>query len=235
MSADPSSLPQRPSLQRIFLTGLLTLLPVWLTWVVVKFVFSLLSGVSSPWVVPLSERIAASFPGYLGWIQALWVQNTIALGVTLLAILFVGTLSRRMIGQRLLRWFEAIMRRIPFASVIYDSARKLLDILQTQPGSTQRVVLIDFPHRDMKAVGLVTRVIRDRDTGQELAAVYVPTTPNPTSGYLEIVPVEQLTPTNWSVDQAMSFIISGGAVSPDSIPFRRTTNQHEDAAKSPRL
>ncbi|HHW4668279.1 MAG TPA: DUF502 domain-containing protein [Xylella fastidiosa subsp. multiplex] len=235
MSADPSSLPQRPSLQRIFLTGLLTLLPVWLTWVVVKFVFSLLSGVSSPWVVPLSEHIAASFPGYLGWIQALWVQNTIALGVTLLAILFVGTLSRRMIGQRLLRWFEAIMRRIPFASVIYDSARKLLDILQTQPGSTQRVVLIDFPHRDMKAVGLVTRVIRDRDTGQELAAVYVPTTPNPTSGYLEIVPVEQLTPTNWSVDQAMSFIISGGAVSPDSIPFRRTTDQHEDAAKSPRL
>ncbi len=105
MSADPSSLPQRPSLQRIFLTGLLTLLPVWLTWVVVKFVFSLLSGFSSPWVVPLSERIAASFPGYLGWIQALWVQNTIALGVTLLAILFVGTLSRRMIGQRLLRWF----------------------------------------------------------------------------------------------------------------------------------
>ncbi len=87
----------------------------------------------------------------------------------------------------------------------------------------------------MKAVGLVTRVIRDRDTGQELAAVYVPTTPNPTSGYLEIVPVEQLTPTNWSVDQAMSFIISGGAVSPDSIPFSRTTDQDEDGAKSPRL
>ncbi|HHW4681158.1 MAG TPA: DUF502 domain-containing protein [Xylella taiwanensis] len=225
MSPNTSSPPQRPSLQRIFLTGLLTLLPVWLTWVVVKFVFSLLSGISSPWVVPLSERIAASFPDYLGWIQALWVQNTIALTVTLLAILFVGALSRRMIGQRLLHWFEAIMRRIPFASVIYDSARKLLDILQTQPGSTQRVVLIDFPHRDMKAVGLVTRVIRERDTGRELATVYVPTTPNPTSGYLEIVPVELLTPTGWSVDQAMSFIISGGAVSPDNIPFTRTTDQ----------
>ncbi|AXI82632.1 DUF502 domain-containing protein [Xylella taiwanensis] len=225
MSPNTSSLPQRPSLQRIFLTGLLTLLPVWLTWVVVKFVFSLLSGISSPWVVPLSQRIAASFPDYLGWIQALWVQNTIALTVTLLAILSVGALSRRMIGQRLLHWFEVIMRRIPFASVIYDSARKLLDILQTQPGSTQRVVLIDFPHRDMKAVGLVTRVIRERDTGRELATVYVPTTPNPTSGYLEIVPVELLTPTGWSVDQAMSFIISGGAVSPDNIPFTRTTDQ----------
>lgn len=215
----------RPSLQRVFLTGLLTLLPVWLTWVVVKFVFSLLSGISSPWVVPLSERTAASFPDYLGWIKALWVQNTIALIATVGVILFVGILSRRVIGQRLLRWFEAIMRRIPLASVVYDSARKLLDILQTQPGSTQRVVLIDFPHRDMKSIGLVTRVIKEQGTGRELAAVYVPTTPNPTSGYLEIVPVELLTPTDWSVDQAMSFIISGGAVAPDSVPFTRTADR----------
>lgn len=215
----------RPSLQRVFLTGLLTLLPVWLTWVVVKFVFSLLSGISSPWVAPLSERIAASFPGYLDWIKALWVQNTIALIATVGAIVFVGILSRRVIGQRLLRWFEAIMRRIPLASVVYDSARKLLDMLQTQPGSTQRVVLIDFPHRDMKSVGLVTRVIKEQGTGRELAAVYVPTTPNPTSGYLEIVPVELLTPTDWSVDQAMGFIISGGAVAPDSVPFTRTADR----------
>ena len=115
-----SSAPHRPSVQRVFLTGLLTLLPVWLTWVVVKFVFSLLSGISSPWVVPLSGRIAASFPHYLGWITALWVQNTIALIATVAVILFVGVLSRRVIGQRLLRWFEAIMRRIPLASVVYD-------------------------------------------------------------------------------------------------------------------
>lgn len=220
-----SSAPHRPSVQRVFLTGLLTLLPVWLTWVVVKFVFSLLSGISSPWVVPLSGRIAASFPHYLGWITALWVQNTIALIATVAVILFVGVLSRRVIGQRLLRWFEAIMRRIPLASVVYDSARKLLDILQTQPGSTQRVVLIDFPHRDMKSVGLVTRVIKEQGTGRELAAVYVPTTPNPTSGYLEIVPVELLTPTDWTVDQAMSFIISGGAVSPETVPFTRTADR----------
>jgi len=225
MSAPSPVHPSRPSLQRIFLTGLLTLLPVWLTWVVVKFVFSLLSGISAGWVTTLSERIVASFPGYLDWIQALWVQNTIALIATLLVILFVGVLSRRVVGQRLLRWFEAVMRRIPLASIVYDSARKLLDILQTQPGSTQRVVLIDFPHRDMKAVGLVTRVIREQGTNRELAAVYVPTTPNPTSGYLEIVPVELLTPTDWTVDQAMSFIISGGAVSPDSVPFVRSADR----------
>lgn len=206
-------------LQRLFLTGLLTLLPIWLTWIVVKFVFVLLSNISTPWVAPLSHQIAAGFPNSLGWINATSVQATIAMLATIALILGVGWLARRVIGQRMLSWVDALVRRIPLANVIYSSARKLLDILQTKPDGTQRVVLIDFPHPEMKSVGFVTRVIREHGTGRELAAVYVPTTPNPTSGYLEIVPLEKITPTDWTVDQAMSFIISGGAVAPDTIPF----------------
>ncbi len=217
----PDHPPHRASVQKLFITGLLTLLPIWLTWVVIKFVFVLLSDISKPWVEPLSHRIAATFPQSLGWFNGLWVQNTIAMVATLFVIVAVGALTRRVVGQRLLRWFEALIARVPLANVIYTSARKLLDMLETKPGSTQRVVLIDFPHRDMKSVGLVTRVIREEGSGRELAAVYVPTTPNPTSGYLEIVPVELLTPTDWTVDQAMSFIISGGAVAPDAMPFTR--------------
>ena len=217
----PDHPPHRASVQKLFITGLLTLLPIWLTWVVIKFVFVLLSDISKPWVEPLSHRIAATFPQSLGWFNGLWVQNTIAMVATLFVILAVGALTRRVVGQRLLRWFEALIARVPLANVIYTSARKLLDMLETKPGSTQRVVLIDFPHRDMKSVGLVTRVIREEGSGRELAAVYVPTTPNPISGYLEIVPVELLTPTDWTVDQAMSFIISGGAVAPDAMPFTR--------------
>jgi len=212
----------RPSLQSLFLTGLLTLLPIWLTWVVVKFVFVMLSDASKPLVEPISRQIALDFPGAAPWFTGAWVQNSIALVATLLVILLVGFLTRRVVGQTLLRWFEALIRRVPLASTIYTSARQLLDMLQTKPGSTQRVVLIDFPHRDMKSVGLVTRVMREEGTGRELAAVYVPTTPNPTGGYLEIVPVELLTPTDWTVDQAMAFIISGGASAPDSMPFTRT-------------
>lgn len=206
-------------LQRLFLTGLLTLLPIWLTWIVVKFVFVLLSDISTPWVAPLAHRIAAGFPNSLGWANAASVQATIALLATIALILGVGWLARRVIGQRMLSWVDVLVRRIPLANVIYSSARKLLDILQTKPDGTQRVVLIDFPHPEMKSVGFVTRVIREHGTGRELAAVYVPTTPNPTSGYLEIVPLDKITPTDWTVDQAMSFIISGGAVAPDTIPF----------------
>ncbi|UNK43502.1 DUF502 domain-containing protein [Luteimonas sp. S4-F44] len=205
-------------LQRLFLTGLLTLLPIWLTWIVVKFVFVLLSDISTPWVVPLAHSISAAFPA-LGWINVASVQATVAMIATIVLILAVGWLTRRVVGQRMLGWVDALVRRIPLANIIYSSARKLLDILQTKPDGTQRVVLIDFPHSQMKSVGFVTRVIREQGTGRELAAVYVPTTPNPTSGYLEIVPLDKVTPTDWTVDQAMSFIISGGAVAPDTIPF----------------
>jgi uncharacterized membrane protein len=138
----------------------------------------------------------------------------------LVTIVAVGVLAHRVIGQRLIGWIEIMIARVPLANTVYGSARKLLDILQTKPEGAQRVVLVDFPHKEMKAVGFVTRIVREEGSGRELAAVYVPTTPNPTSGYLEIVPVERLTPTDWSVDQAMSFIISGGAISPTHIPFR---------------
>jgi uncharacterized membrane protein len=227
--------PSHPSLQRLFLTGLLTLLPLWLTWVVVKFVFVLLSDISRPLIEPLLHNLAASSPA-LGWVVQPWVLTALGLLATLVVILLSGVMARRVFGQRLLRWFETLIARIPLASTIYGSARKLLDILQTQPDGTQRVVLVDFPHTEMKSVGFVTRVIREHGTGRELAAVYVPTTPNPTSGYLEIVPVEKMTPTDWTVDQAMSFIISGGAVSPDSIPFSAPmapTHEHDPAPMAP--
>ncbi|KGM56038.1 membrane protein [Lysobacter daejeonensis GH1-9] len=207
------------TLQRLFITGLLTLLPIWLTWVVVKFVFVLLSDISHPFTTPVLEDLARNHPAVLHWLVEPWVQYGIALLATLAVILLSGLMARRVFGQRLLRWFESLIQRVPFANIIYGSARQLLDILQTKPDGTQRVVLIDFPHTEMKSIGFVTRVLREQGTGRELAAVYVPTTPNPTSGYLEIVPVEKITPTDWTVDQAMSFIISGGAVSPETIPF----------------
>ena len=208
-------------LQRYFFTGLLTLLPIWLVWIVFKFVFVLLSGISQPIIGPLTLQVASDHPEMFGWLAQHWVQTAIALAATIAFIVLVGAFARRVVGLTLLKWFELGIARIPLAKTIYGSARQLLDLLQTKPDGTQRVVLIDFPHDQMKSVGFVTRILKDELTGAELAAVYVPTTPNPTSGYLEIVPVDKLIPTDWSVDQAMAFIISGGAVSPTHIPFGR--------------
>ncbi len=206
-------------LQTYFLTGLLTLAPIFLVFIVFRFVFGLLSDISQPVIEPVTEYLVHTYPLMFTWLAEPWVKIAIGTVVTIAFILAIGFMTRRVIGQRLLIWIEALISKVPLANTVYGSARKLLDMLQTKPDGTQRVVLINFPHENMKSVGFVTRILQDEHTGEELAAVYVPTTPNPTSGYLEIVPVNQLIPTDWTADQAMSFIISGGAVAPDKIPF----------------
>ena len=206
-------------LQRYLITGALTLLPLWLTWVVFKFVFTLLSDISVPWIAAVAQPLAQAYPLAFGWLDAPWVQSAIAALATVLLIYVVGWATNRVVGQRLIGAFDRVVARIPMVQTIYGGSKKLLELMQTKPDGTHRVVLIDFPHANMKTVGLVTRTLRDHDTGREYAAVYVPTTPNPTSGYLEIVPLDRVTPTDWTMDQAMAFNISGGAIAPSRFRF----------------
>ena len=142
-------------------------------------------------------------------------------------LIILGFIASRVIGKRLISWVDTLMDQIPFVKTIYGASRKLIISLERKPDGIQRVVLIEFPHKEMKVVGFVTRTFDDESTGRKLAAVYVPTTPNPTSGYLEIVPIEKLVSTNWSVDEAMTFIVSGGAVAPDKIYYEESAKIDE--------
>lgn len=213
-------------LQRYLLTGLLTFIPIWLTWVVFKSIFSLLSEVNLPWVAALFDTLAGAFPETLGHLNQTWLTSLLAFVVTLVALYTMGFATNHVFGRRLIGALERVIDGIPVAHSIYGGAKKLMGMLQSKPGGTQRVVLIDFPSPELKSIGFVTRVFRDA-AGAELAAVYVPTTPNPTGGYLEIVPIERLIATDWSVDQAMAFILSAGAAGPDTLPFAlgRATNR----------
>lgn len=203
--------------KRYLITGLLTFVPLWLTWLVFKFIFTFLSHVGAPFVVGLFSGLSAVFPSAAAWLSQEWFQSIIAFIGTVLALYLVGFATNRVFGQRLLEAFEAMIGRIPLVQTIYGGSKKLMTMLSTKPAGTQRVVLIDFPSPELKSIGFVTRVFTDA-AGRELAAVYVPTTPNPTGGYLEIVPMEKIVATDWSMDQAMAFILSGGAVGPAELP-----------------
>jgi uncharacterized membrane protein len=205
-------------LQRYLLTGLLTFIPIWLTWAVFKFIFSLLSQVNLPWVAALFSALADAFPHSIGRLNQGWLVSLFAFVVTIVALYIAGFAANRVFGRRLIDAFEKLIERIPIAHTIYSGTKKLMSMLQKKPAGTQRVVLIDFPSPELKSIGFVTRVFQDA-SGREYAAVYVPTTPNPTGGYLEIVPIERLVATDWSVDQAMAFILSAGAAAPDVLPF----------------
>jgi uncharacterized membrane protein len=207
------------NLQRNIIAGIFIVVPIWLTVWVITFLMNLLIEFGSPvaaqlaiWLAPTSPRLAALF-------QARWFQDLAAIIIVLVGLLLLGVVGRAVIGRRLLGAFDALMGRIPLVQSIYGSARKLIQTVQTKPDSGQRVVLIAFPSPGMKAVGLVTRTFIDPATGIEIAAVYVPTTPNPSSGYVELVPSSTLTPLDWTVNEALTFIISGGAVAPESFVY----------------
>jgi len=205
--------------QRYILTGVLTVIPLWFTYVVFEFFLRHLSRIGLPWARVVSHRIEQSWPQVASWIVTDWFQNTLAVVLTVLALYLLGWIATRVIGRRIIDLFELLIHRIPVVQSVYGAIKKFISVLQTKPEEVQRVVLIAFPSPEMKTIGFVTRVMTDTRTGKQLAAVYVPTTPNPTSGYIEIVPLENLVSTDWSMDQAMTFIISGGAVAPDNIKY----------------
>jgi uncharacterized membrane protein len=205
-------------IQRYLLTGLLTFIPIWLTWAVFKFIFSLLSQVNLPWVAAVFSTLAEAFPESIGTLNQGWLVSLFAFVVTVVALYVTGWAASHVFGRRLIGMMEGLIQRIPLAHTIYGGTKKLMSLMQKKPAGTQRVVLIDFPSPELKSVGFVTRVFKDA-SGRDFAAVYVPTTPNPTGGYLEIVPIERLVATDWTVDQAMAFILSAGAAAPDVLPF----------------
>ena len=207
------------SIKRNIITGMVTIIPLWITWLLFDFIFSQLSKFGKPIVSTFSRDISDQAPTLSRLLEQPWFNDALAVILVLVAIYVIGWVANRVIGRRLIAAIEGLFTRLPLVQTVYGSAKKLLSALQTKPENIERVVLINFPHKEMKAVGLVTRTFTDIDSGKALAAVYVPTTPNPTSGYLESVPLDQLVSTDWSMDEAMNFVISGGAIAPHHIPF----------------
>ena len=219
----------RLRVKRYLLTGLLTFIPLWVTWLVFKFVLGLLASLGAPLLAALTGALSLVAPRTAATLNGAWLTFVLALLITLAALYLLGWLANRVIGQRLLDTFDGLLARIPLVQTIYGGTKKLMAVLQQKPAGVQRVVLVDFPRRGMKVVGFVTRVMIEEGSGREMAAVYIPTTPNPTGGYLEVVPLDELTPTDWTMDQAMAFIISGGAVAPDTLPASTTALRRDDS------
>lgn len=207
-------------IRRNVLAGFLAVIPILISLWVLQIVLNFLIAAGRPFVAALARSVRPTSPEFADLLLAEWFQSLLAILVALLGLYILGALTKAVLGRRLLGLVDAIMARIPFVQTIHGATRQLISALQQGPPGAQRVVLIEFPSPEMRAVGLVTRTFRAADTGQDLAAVYVPTTPNPTSGYLEIVPVERLVWLDWSTNEAMQFIISGGTVAPDHIAYR---------------
>lgn len=230
MAEDKNSDSLTPHYLRHILIGFFTVAPLWVTWLVFDFLFGLLASTSAPLLNGLA-RLATPFSISLAaWLATPGVQYVLGVLLTLMGFYLIGLFATFVVGRRLINYMEGQLLRLPLVQTIYNATKRFLQTMRQRPKAGQRVVLITFPTPGMKAIGFVTRVFLDQETGQELAAVYVPTAPNPTSGYIEILPLRDVVQTDWSVEEAVSFVVTGGTNSPDSVRFSNPAANHAEDA-----
>ena len=203
------------SLQRNILAGIITIGPLFVTYLI----FSFLLGILARAGLPVVWLLAAIFPG--DWLTEPWVQFVMAVLLTLAVLYVVGRVTSQVVGRQAFKFFESALDRLPFVAKVYTSVRQLLDSMMVKNESSQRVVLVDFPIAGQKSIGFLTRTLTDENTGQLLAAVLLPNAINPTSAFLQILPIDRVTETDLNMEQAMSMLMTGGAVGPDKIRFTK--------------
>ena len=203
------------SLQHNILAGIITIGPLFVTYLIFSFLLGALANAG----MPVIHLLAAIFPE--NWLHHPAMQSFLAIVLTLVMLYVVGRVTSLVIGKQAFSLFETLLERLPFVAKVYTSVRQLLDSMMAKKENSQRVVLIDFPITDQKSIGFLTRTMTDETTGELLAAVLVPNAINPTSAFLQILPMARVTETNLNMEQAMSMIMTGGAVGPESILFSR--------------
>jgi uncharacterized membrane protein len=197
-------------LRNVFITGLLITLPIALTWFILQFLlknFDALSPVFTRMLIQLGAPIPEGFRiPFLG------------LMVTLLIVLAVGWLTTNFFGKKLFELGELMIEKIPFVRRIYKGSKQVVSSIAEADTSTfRKVVLIEFPRRGLLAIGFVTGESRgevQRVTRENMLNVFVPTMPNPTSGFLIFSPPEELTEVSMTIEEGIKYVVSGGIVTP---------------------
>lgn len=198
-------------IRKYLLAGLFTLLPMVVTLWILKGIFNSLVGIFQGPLTWAAHLIHLSDPPF-------WALALLSALVTGLLLLLVGALVGNFIGRQVLVWLDELMLHVPVVKTIYGATRQLMGAIQSgQGGSFTDVVLVEWPHPGSFTLGFVAS--RDcswaMDEGRDMVAVYVPTSPNPTSGYVVMIEAAKVKPMTLSADQALTWAVSGGVVVPD--------------------
>ncbi len=194
------------SLRRYLVAGLLVWLPLGATVLTFKFLFDLMDELLK--VLPAQWQPDALLGFHVPGFGAI---------LALVVLLGTGFLVANLIGSTLVGWWEDLLNRIPLVRSIYSGVKGLTETLVSSKGSFSKVVLVEYPRREMWSIGFVTASdLPDINalTGGTLVCVYVPTTPNPTSGLIVYVPAAEVLETDMSVDAAMKMVVTMGIVMP---------------------
>ena len=204
----------KKKLKQIFLTGLAVTVPIGLTLYILFFLIDIMDSLLK--IIPVRYHpdtlLGVHIPGL----------GTIA---TVILIFICGLITTSYVGNKIVQSGEDLLYRIPFVRNIYQAIKQFSDtMVMDRKSSFKRVVLVEFPRKSVYTIGFVTGkpdLEFRKDPGENYVSVFVPTTPNPTSGYLIIVPEGELLEVHMSVEEALTYIISVGIVTPSERTRRK--------------
>ncbi|MCX6895795.1 MAG: DUF502 domain-containing protein [Verrucomicrobia bacterium] len=206
-----------------FLTGLFIVLPAVISVAVLVWLFGTVANITDTLLFFLphefTHRAGPNGPG-TGPMYWYWSLAALTLAVLLTSVL--GRLARNYFGKKTIEWVEAVMLRIPLFNKIYGAIKQVNEAFSSgSKNSFKTVVLVEFPREGMYSVGFLTSEQRQEvqaKTKERVVSVFIPTTPNPTSGFLVLVPEDKVTKLDMSVPDAIKYIVSLGALSPNFVP-----------------
>jgi uncharacterized membrane protein len=209
-----------------FLTGLAITLPAIISIAAVKWLFGTVSSFTDTLLFFL--KYCALDPKYVyvnGQSGAMfWYWSLLALLLAVVLISTVGVLARYYIGKRLIEWLDTAMMNVPLLNKFYGAIKQVNEAFSGNKNSFKTVVLVEFPREGMYSVGFLTSEQRaevQQKTKEKVVAVFIPTTPNPTSGFLVLVPEDKVTKLDMSVADGIKYIVSLGSISPDFLPGKQ--------------
>ena len=192
------------NLRRQFFTGFLVVVPVGATILILVWIFTTIDNILQPLIQIIFGR---PVPG-------------IGFGITIVLIYLVGVVAGNVGGKRLIRYGESLLAKVPVVRPLYNSIKEIMNSFSSsdKTGFVQ-TVLVEFPRKGIWTVGFITNESR-AETGETQLNIFIPTSPNPTSGFLQIVRQEEVIRTDIPVDDALKMVVSAGRVSPKEITDR---------------
>jgi uncharacterized membrane protein len=208
--------------RRSFLTGLAVSLPALLTLAAVKWIFGTISSFTDTlmFFLPHFLRPELIYQNGLSG-QMFWYWSLLALVLSALLITGVGVLAQYYIGKRMLEWLDTAMMNVPVVNKFYGAIKQVNEAFSGNKNSFKTVVMVEFPSAGMYSIGFITNEQHgevQQKTKEKVVCVFVPTTPNPTSGFLILVPEEKVTKLDMSVADGIKYIVSLGSISPEPAP-----------------
>jgi len=208
----------RKIIERQFFAGLAVLLPIGLTLYIVWILFNLVSKSFSPLLIRIT--LLQEMP--------VIVLRVIGVLITLVIIWIIGLVATNIVGRKILKLPEVLLLKAPVVNRIYQTIRQIIQTIIVSKTALRQVVLVEYPRKGVYTIAFVTNVYEEK--GKKNVSLFIPTTPNPTSGFFVIVPEEEVIHLKMTVEEAMKLVVSAGIITPEdySITAKITKNNPRD-------